>query len=184
MKKFVPSMHTRPWSWKEYMLAWMSVLVAMVILVFKGNDCDLLSNLKRLSAIALIWSLPLFLVWLCDRYMPTRGVIIQEETLLWKGFWKKSIDPQSITAIKITQASSRRRHRPFPLMKDENGNQLYSMFLLKIYMPWVMNEKEGQEMQCDEDFCIWGREYIICRLVYDQEVIDYLLRLNPDIVVF
>ena len=183
MKKFVPRRHACFIDWKESILIWVIGFFIIAALGIFGNDYDLLSDLKVLPMIAVVWASPLALLWLCYKYGCTRGLIIQGEHILYKGLWKKSVDIQSITAIKITRASNNRRYSSLGLLKDENGNQLYSMFLVKIYMPWAMNQKEGQEMKCDVDFSSWGREYIICQLVYDQEVIDHLLRLNPNIVI-
>ena len=86
-------------------------------------------------------------------------------------------------AIKITKAVMGHRYGKDTDLTDKDGNQLYTMFLLKGYMPWAMNEKEGEELTSDGMFQTCYGEYAFCYLVYDQEVIDYLLRLNPNIVI-
>ena len=183
MKKFVP--HTYDHSiWKEILFTLIIGFSFITVFGFLANDYDLISDLKTLPFLVLIFSSVLIPCWAIIKYEMTTGLFINGEELLYRHFRKKFLNPQDIIAIKITRAAVGYRFSPIDFLKDNDGNQLYSMFLLKNYMPWAMNEKEGQEMTCDMEFSTWGREYIICRLVYDQEAIDHLLRLNPNIVVF
>ena len=189
MKKFVPSCHSI-WStsyWADYGPAYAIVAIVMsFICVFPSfvNDSDFIEGLKRLPwFILLIAVVPIGLFWLMNKYSITRGLIIDGEILIYKGLWKKKISPQDIVAIKITKAIMMNSKGRKTDATDKDGNQLYTMFLLKGYMPWAMNEKEGRELTSDLTFQSCYGEYTLCRLVYDQEVIDHLLRLNPNIVI-
>ena len=180
MKKFVPSRYSI-WSygWRSYAV----LMIIIFIIGFVANDYDFISDLKSAPFLALILSSPLGISWLMDKYYITRGLIIDGESLIRKGLWKKEIFPQDIAAIKITRAVIEHRYGTQTDLTDKDGNQLYTMFLLKSYMPWAMNEKEGQSLKDDVSFGSFYREYTLCYLVYDQEVIDHLLRLNPNIVI-
>ena len=120
---------------------------------------------------------------LADKYSIKNGLTIDGETLIYKRLRKKKISPQDIVAIKITKATTSIGRGGHIDLIDKDGNQLYTMFLLKGYMPWAMNEKEGRELTRDSTFQSWYGEYAFCSVIYDQEVIDYLLRLNPNIVI-
>ena len=77
------------------------------------------------------------------------------------------------------------RDRP---MKDEAGNQLYSMLLMSDCVSLHLHP------ECWNDFDGYPRndlslrdgygEYVLAYAKYDQSVIDYLLTLNPNIIVF
>ena len=184
MKKFVPSCHSR-----AHILVPIGVIGTLilsclyVIIAILENDRPLLSCLILFPQMFLPISVPLLPLALLEKYSLTRGLIIDGETLIRKGLWKKKILPQDIVAIKITKATIRPRYGAESGLIDKDGNQLYTMFLLKGYMPWAMNEKEGEELTSDGMFQTCYGEYAFCYLVYDQEVIDYLLRLNPNIVI-
>lgn len=177
MKKFVPHAHSR------LKFFWPIGVVLAGFVVVPGFFINLLRGLIAGALLFLGYELWLLLA---EKYETTRGLIVDAEKLLYKGLWKRPVDVQRIVAIKIARASTTFKCGDSPLndIKDREGNQLYSMFFLTSYMPWTMAEKEGEPWVNDQGFQHWFREYIICRLVYDQEVIDYLLRLNPDIVVF
>lgn len=180
MKKFVPRCHPI-WSfvWPPYVIG-MSLICAFGFLT---NGFDFISDLKRLPWLILIVAITTGLFWFMHKYGITRGLIIDGETLIHKGLWKRKILPQNIVAIKITKAVMGHRYGKDTDLTDKDGNQLYTMFLLKGYMPWAMNEKEGAELTSDHSFQICYGEYAFCSVIYDQEVIDHLLRLNPNIVI-
>ena len=127
---------------------------------------------------------PSLLMPLAEKHSIKNGLTIDGETLIYKRLQKKKISPQDIVAIKITKATIRPRYGEESGLIDKDGNQLYTMFLLKGYMSWAMNEKEGEELTSDGMFQTCYGEYAFCYLVYDQEVIDYLLQRNPNIIVF
>ena len=184
MKKFVPSYHS-----KSHILVPIGIIGALilsclcVIVAMLETDRTFLSCLKLFPQIFLLISVSFLPLALLEKYSITRGLIIDGETLIRKGLWKKKISPQDIVAIKITKAAIRFRYGAESDLIDKDGNQLYTMFLLKGYMPWAMNEKEGTELTSDGRFQTCYGEYAFCYLVYDQEVIDHLLRLNPNIVI-
>ena len=184
VKKFVPNCHP-----SSHLVVPLVILTALilsclyVIIAILENDRPLLSCLILFPQMFLLISVPLLPLALLEKYSLTRGLIIDGETLIRKGLWKKKILPQDIVAIKITKVTIRPRYGAESGLIDKDGNQLYTMFLLKGYMPWAMNEKEGRELTSDRTFQSWYGEYAFCSVIYDQEVIDYLLRLNPNIVI-
>ena len=184
MKKFVPKNHSQ-----SHLLVPLFIISALilsclcVIIAILENDRPLLSCLKPFPQIFLPSSALTLLLPPLEKHSIPRGLIIDGETLIHKGLWKKKISPQDIVAIKITKAVIHFTRGGDVDLIDKDGNQLYTMFLLKGYMPWAMNEKEGKELTSDTTFQTCYGEYAFCSVVYDQEVIDHLLRLNPNIVI-
>ena len=184
MKKFVPRCHPR-----SHLLVPLFIITTLILSCL----CVLVAILEKgrlfLSDLKLILQsfLPVFVLTLLfplsEKYSIPSGLIIDGETLIHKGLRKKKIAPQDIVAIKITKAVIHFTRGGEIDLIDKDGNQLYTMFLLKGYMPWVMNEKEGKELTNDATFQSCYGEYAFCSVIYDQEVIDYLLRLNPNIVI-
>ena len=146
------------------------------------NENNIFSTLSLNFWVAWIVTISPVLIW--SHYETTRGLIIDGESLTCKGLWKKAITPQEIVAIKITRTMLRSRFGKDIPLTDQNGNQLYTMFLMKDYMGWWMPEKEGQALRTSSSFQTSFGEYAHCRVIYDQEVIDYLLQRNPNIIVF
>ena len=185
VKKFVPNCHP-----SSHLVVPLVILTALilsclyVIIAILENGRLFLSDLKIFPEIFLPISVLTLPLPFLEKHSIKNGLIIDGETLIRKGLlWKKKISPQDIVAIKITKAAiSIGRSGDIDLI-DKDGNQLYTMFLLKGYMPWAMNEKEGRELTSDRTFQSWYGEYAFCSVIYDQEVIDYLLRLNPNIVI-
>ena len=109
------------------------------------------------------------------------GLYIDHETIYYKSLSKKEIDPNKIIAIRVTTSILRGEYGLATEMTDADGNKLLSMFFLNGFDPGMQSQAG-----CDKD-CYFISEYkkfIICDCVYDQSVIDYLLTLNPNIIVF
>ena len=184
MKKFVPRCHPESHLLVPFFITITFICSCLcVIVAILENDRPFLACLKIFPEMFLPMSVLTLLFPLSEKYSIKSGLIIDGETLIRKGLWKKKISPQDIVAIKITKAAIRFRYGAESDLIDKDGNQLYTMFLLKGYMPWAMNEKEGKELTSDATFQTCYGEYAFCSVVYDQEVIDHLLRLNPNIVI-
>ena len=117
------------------------------------------------------------------------GLYINDDLIYFKRIRKKKIVPQEIAAIEISPAWRRggKYMKDFPLT-DLNGNPLYSMLFFNEYIPWRMQSKYLKDFQGNELNDLHLRtefsEYTLCYAKYDQSVIDYLLTLNPNIIVF
>ena len=125
-----------------------------------------------------------FLAVMWYRYVKKFGLIISEDTICYKGWRKKEISPQNIKAIRISKAVIQIGHHysKYIDMKDSDGNQLYTMFLLHTYYPWDMHQPDAPTAG-DLSFDACHRQCIFCYAIYDQNAVDYLKTLNPDIVV-
>lgn len=125
--------------------------------------------------------LVLFLALLFSRYVNSFGLYI-EEKIYYKSFVEKEVCPERIAAIHVTKAVQKSKYFPTSEIKDENGNCEYTMFFLKEVTGPVLATKTSD--LGDVEFYSLYKKYIICRCIYDQSVIDYLLTLNPNIIVF
>ena len=123
--------------------------------------------------------LVLFLALLFSRYVNSFGLYIEGEKIYYKSFVEKEICPEGIAAIHVTKAVQKSKYFPTSEIKDENRNCEYTMFFLKETTKLMLDSTSP-----DMTFCSFYKEYIICRCIYDQSVIDYLLTLNPNIIVF
>ncbi len=124
----------------------------------------------------------LAVMWYC--YVKKFGLHISENTICYKGWRKKEISPQNIKAIRISKAVMQigSRYSRYIDMKDSDGNQLYTMFLLHTYYPWDMHQPDAPTTG-DLTFEACHRQCIFSRTMYDQKAVDYLKTLNPEIVV-
>ena len=116
------------------------------------------------------------------KYIYQAGLYIDGTNIYYKNFQKKQVDVNKIAAIKIVRATSEGgKYSNGSNLKSVDGKQLYSMLFLKEYMEWWMPQ---QKEMADCHFRANFGEYVLCSCVYDQSVIDYLLTLNPNIIVF
>ena len=108
------------------------------------------------------------------------GLYIDNDTVYYKFFKKNIINIADVVAIKITPAISAggNKQRLYPL-KDGDGNPLYSMMFLKEVTDGMKSANSG-----DLFFQYNYEDSVIFYVTYDQSVIDYLLTLNPNIIVF
>ncbi len=109
------------------------------------------------------------------------GVIFSGAKIHERTFFKmKLIDPAQIVAIKKSvQLTQNHLYGPFVPLKDKQGNLMYNMFFVR-KIDAGMPGHDGGDVRFLHDF----RKWTICVCIYDQEAIDYLLTLNPNIVVW
>ena len=113
------------------------------------------------------------------------GLYIKDTCIYYKVFWEKKIDPQKITAIKIARATVIGDHRGEGIeLSDRNKKPLYSMILVKGSLEEVDLIDDLKRDKTDYWFERFNSRKIICSCIYDQSAIDYLLTLNPNIIVF
>ena len=121
----------------------------------------------------------IFLAYFINKYFKSWGLYIIEKDIYYKNTFMKRIAADEIFAIKIARSALKINNSIVDLI-DREGNSLYSMILVKQYNPW---DRVEQEMN-DYRFCLKFREFVICRVVLNLEVIDYLKALNPRIIIF
>ena len=116
---------------------------------------------------------------LAFRHFKRYGLYMSGPRICYKTFFRKEFSAQNIAAIRITKAVKHSRHIEDVDLKDKYGNQLYSMLFFGEYIPWRMH----QEDLGDSTFRTIFREYLLFYTVFDQNAIDYLITLNPSIIV-
>ena len=114
------------------------------------------------------------------KYCNTFGLYVNGSVLIYKTFWKKKIDPQKIGAIKIARAVYPVKSGGDVPLINKKGEPIYSMILLKESDLW---EREKHDLTDHAVREIYG-EYAFCTCTYNQEIIDHLLTLNPNIYIF
>ena len=114
------------------------------------------------------------------RFVNSIGLYVDHKTIYYKTLSKKKINPDEIIAIRVTTTMFQGRFSSATEMTDADGNKLLSMFFLNGFDPGMQSQAG-----CDKDsyFLSEYKKFIICDCVYDQSVIDYLLTLNPNIIV-
>ena len=115
------------------------------------------------------------------RFVNSIGLYVDHETIYYKTLSKKEINPDEIVAIRVTTTMFQGRFNSATEMTDADGNKLLSMFFLNGFDPAMQSKADGDK-NCY--FMAEYKKFIICSCVYDQSVIDYLLTLNPNIIVF
>ena len=115
-------------------------------------------------------------------YFSTTGLYIKNNCIYYKNFRKKGVTLSEVAAIKITRAVMHPGDRDN--LFDKNGNQLYVMFLVRGPLDEVDLAEDLKKDMSNNYFKTFNGKHIICSCIYDQSVIDYLLTLNPNIIVF
>lgn len=117
------------------------------------------------------------------------GLYLQNDLLSFRIFRTKHFSPADIAVIKIAPAYRRGgKYLKDSPIKGDDGQQLYTMIFLKEFIPWRMKEEQlkdihGKEFN-DIQFRYSFSDCLLAYAKYDQSVIDYLLTLNPNIIVF
>ena len=108
------------------------------------------------------------------------GVYIDNKSVLFKTcFSRKATCVEEIVAIKIERAIQKSINWPAFYLKDNRGNQLFEMIAVSKYDADMLQPARGHT-----DFIAKFKEHVLFFSIYDQSVIDYLLTLNPNIIVF
>ena len=159
------------------------LLLTAAILIVSMKKFDLVALLFILSFVLMTAAVGGITIYLLSR----EGMWIDGEEVWCRKLRKRRIHPREVKAIVITRAVMAMNNQVLPGwretdLEDESGNQLYTMFFMKEYMPWCMRawQEDGRLIS---DFRFPFREYAFCRTVYDSEVITYFRERNPELVV-
>lgn len=168
MQKFVKKSHIpfRP-------IIWMLVAVTCPLIAALGQMSDeygLYANLINILIIAFAFSL--------SRYMSTFGLYVKD-SIYFKLFKYEKINVDEIAAIKITPAIMPNGIGSFQVIKGKDKKALYSMIFIRDILDGMDSLDSG-----DFYFHYNYKSSIMFYVTYDQSVIDYLLTLNPNIIVF
>lgn len=179
MKKFVRLSHNYP---EVGFVGLCIILLAITITGLFNGSCTVQ---QAMTEVLLTVSISVVGIYLTSK----SGIYIQEGALYFRIFRVKNINPSEIAWIKKAPAFRRggKYLQDYPI-KDEQGNQLYSMLFLMDCTPLQLhpecwNNFDGSPRS---DISLRGGygEYVLAYAKYDQSVIDYLLTLNPNIIVF
>ena len=167
MNKFLPTSHIR-----LKLPCGLLGGILCLLLIFSLEDKDAVMTAAFLCL--------LILLLITARRLSKCGLYVSEDKLFYQSFTRKlPILPASIAAIKKSAALVSDLYSPLHPMKDRAGNALYTAILVNSAAPDMQGHKDG-DLRFLQEF----RRQIICRCVYDQETVDYLLTRNPNIVVW
>ena len=160
-------------SWENDRFSVLTLLVFFIVLFlmqgfYKENRVSLFSYI--LLAIC---------VFLCKRINhKISGLYINEINIIYRRlFFKRKIDAKNIKCIRLTpERISNKNH---DLLKDENGNILFQMF---IYNNYYKKDNTSNSYFKQEIKRMFVEKQLAC-CIYDKEALDYLLTLNPNIKV-
>ena len=146
--------------------------------------CSLILALGYISkedifqAILLVMCLIIFAIIL-NRHMHTWGLYVNADDIYFKLFKSYKVNVLEIAAIKIVPSITPNGTGSFQPIKDRDGVVLYSMVFLNHVIEGMDSHNTG-----DFHFCYAYKDSVMFYVIYDQSVIDYLLTLNPNIIVF
>ena len=132
----------------------------------------------------IIWiTITVFLAIVLCKFFDTFGLYINGDRVTYKTFIEKTVDVQKIVAIRITKAVIRTKNDDYIYpdvdLKDNHGNQLYSMIFLREYNPLSVHQSDiGDRSFLD----VFGNS-VLFRTVYCEDAILALKKLNPQIIV-
>ena len=119
------------------------------------------------------------------RFSMSFGLYIENQIVFFKGFRRKVISVADIYAIKIAESVTWAANGTGIGLRDKEGNKLYTMILVKKSPNKNSDLLEDLKKDLsDHRFMIRNERCVLCSCVYDQSAIDYLLTLNPNIIVF
>lgn len=172
MKLFLPSSHIRI----NHAMSISGGVFLFPLCAMLFRNPSFMDIIWILVTIGVILFLCFFLLW----RLHGMGLYITNNSFFHKSFLNtQQLSSDKICAIKISKALGLHRFGSYYELKDSSNELLYTMFLLS---------STSENMQAHEsgDLCFMDeyKKHIICRCVYDQSVIDYLLTLNPNIIVF
>lgn len=167
MKVFIKQSHL-PYS---FFILLTSIVVCIAAIGVPLRDRDVWGCICRIFAISL-------LTVFCTQYVKTFGIYIDGKNFVYKSFLKKHIDVQTIVAVRVVKAVWIHKYGKADQLVNQHGTPLYTMIFIKEY------KEEMHHDLHDMAFRDWFKKQIICFSIYDQSVIDYLLTLNPNIIVF
>lgn len=167
MRIFVKQSHL-PYS---FFIVSVSVICVIAAIGVPLRDRDVWACSCRILAI-------LLLTIIFVRYVKTFGIYIDGEKFLYKSFFQKHVDIQTIVAIRVARAVWLHKYGKEDQMIGQDGAPLYTMLFMKDYSAEMHRDLH------DMAFRNWFKKQIICFSTYNQSVIDYLLTLNPNIIVF
>ena len=98
--------------------------------------------------------------------------------MYYRNFKSTKINVEDIVGVKIIQAYSCSENKPFYPIKNAKGEMLYSAAFLRSVTEEMYHYKDG-DLWFNREY----RKHIICWTIYEQDAIDYLKDINPNIKV-
>ena len=106
------------------------------------------------------------------------GLYINETNIVYRRlFFKRKVDAKNIDCIRLNPESVSNKNPD--LLKDENGNTLFQMF---VYNNYYEKDKINGCDFIEEIKRMFIEKQLAC-CIYDKEALDYILTLNPNIKV-
>ncbi len=150
--------------------AWLFITLPLLMLCYKFNDTWPI-------CLAVSTASGILLYMLC-RARRASGLYIVNDSLYYRGFFcRKKIIPGEIAGIKIIKACTEGIFLSYEL-KDKDNKTLYNAIFVSAVIP-EMSSYNVSDLYFQRRY----RKHIICSVIYDQELISYIEKLNPQVVI-
>lgn len=153
-----------------YLILTYATLCVLLLIITVNNRNMILGCLMILFAITI-------LLFALIKLYNGKGVYIDNDKVYYKNIKKQIINIESIKGIKVVKAyTAKGKYGGFYPLRDREGNELYTIVLLKNITEDMINFSEG-DLWFIQEF----KNQIFCSAVYEEDAIEYLKLLNPNI---
>lgn len=150
--------------------SWLFISFPMFLLVYKHRE--------TLSICSLINIVSVCLLYLLCRARRNSGIYIDTDKIYYRAFFiKKEILPSDIAGIKIIRSCIEGIYLSHEL-KDADKKQLYNIILLNTVVSGMYNY-DASDLYFQRRY----RKYVLCSVIYDKELVEYIEELNPNIII-
>ena len=116
-------------------------------------------------------------IFVC-RHVDSMGLYIDGTDVCYKGMRRKEINVHDIAGVKVLQAYGASGYKGIYPIKESNGDKRYSAIFIRELQDGMQSYSRG-DLWFNQEY----REFVICSVLYDQNAIDYLKSINPDMEV-
>lgn len=149
-------------------IAYVLVIAFVVFKIVRDKEMSVTSLLSILFFTAVLI--------LVIKHDISTGLYIKGINMYYRNFKSTKIYVEDIAGVKIIQAYSVSKYKTFYPIKNTKGEVLYSAFFLRSLTEEMYHYKKG-DLWFNNEY----KKHIICSTVYEQNAIDYLKNINPNI---
>ncbi|MCH5188383.1 MAG: hypothetical protein J1F63_08250 [Oscillospiraceae bacterium] len=172
MNKFIKASHIS---------IWQPIIMFAVLFVFAVAVASITSPSMALT-VAAIFAVMWLLVIAAELRIVKTGLSVENGDIYYHGFFKsKKIDPMDMKACVIVKSQGETRFSTYDL-KDRNKNPLYSMvFFNNIDRRDIKSIEALGRFYGDMSLQRAYRKKVEFSVIYDEDFVNYVSRLNPEI---
>ena len=150
-----------------YTVFYIIIVTMFIVVAFKRNELPA-RNIIFLSGLTTLF-IPAYL-------LDKQGVYIKDDGLYYQVITKRKIDIEKIVALRIVKSETHTTSSTYSFVHDNKGSYAYSIIALS-KIDETMNNYPYGDMRFVSDY----RKYVIFQTIYEQELIDYIIRHNKTV---